>query len=61
MTDPVNSSTLSFVTILMTPAIASEPYWAAAPSRRISILLIEAAGIAFKSVPVFPRPQYQIN
>ena len=37
--------------------MASEPYWAAAPSLRISILLIEDAGIAFKSVPVFPRPR----
>ena len=36
--------------------MASEPYCAAAPSLKISILLIADAGIAFKSVPVFPRP-----
>ena len=40
----------------MTPAMASEPYCAEAPSLNISILLIEVAGIAFKSVPVFPLP-----
>ena len=53
---PVTSFTLSFKTILITPEIASEPYCAAAPSLKISILLIAVAGIAFKSVPVFPLP-----
>ncbi|MNQ62098.1 hypothetical protein D3C85_764300 [compost metagenome] len=42
--------------MLITPAMASEPYCAAAPSLKISILLIEEAGMAFKSVPVFPLP-----
>ena len=42
--------------MFITPAIASDPYCAAAPSRKISIRLIEAAGIVFKSVPVLPRP-----
>ena len=49
----LNSLTLSFKTILITPAIASDPYCAAAPSRRISIRLMALAGIAFKSVPWF--------
>ncbi len=42
--------------MLMTPAIASEPYWAAAPSRKISMRSMAAMGIAFKSTPVEPRP-----
>ena len=54
---PFTSSILSFNTMFITPAIASEPYCAAAPSRRISILLIALAGIEFKSVPVFPLPR----
>ena len=40
----------------MTPAIASEPYWAAAPSRRISMRSIADTGIALRSAPVDPRP-----
>ena len=40
----------------MTPAMASEPYCAAAPSRSTSILAIAEAGIAFRSTPVVPRP-----
>src|SRR5262245_4096792 len=43
-------------TMLITPAIASEPYWAAAPSRRTSIFSMAEAGIAFRSTPVVPRP-----
>ena len=39
----------------MTPAIASEPYWAAAPSRRICTSLMASIGIALRSVPVLPR------
>ena len=40
----------------MTPAIASDPYCAAAPSRSTSIFSIAEAGIAFRSTPVVPRP-----
>jgi hypothetical protein len=43
-------------TMLMTPAIASEPYCAAAPSRSTSIRSIADTGIAFRSTPVDPRP-----
>jgi hypothetical protein len=53
----VNSFTLDFKIIFITPAMASEPYWALAPSRSISILSIAAAGIALRSVPVLPRPR----
>ena len=42
--------------MFITPAIASEPYCAAAPSLNTSNLLIAAAGIAFKSVPELPLP-----
>jgi hypothetical protein len=45
----------------MTPAIASEPYWAAAPSRRISISWIAEAGIALRSTPVEPRPMLPLT
>ena len=51
-----NLFVMSFNTILITPAIASEPYCAAAPSRNNSILLIEDVGIAFISVPTLPAP-----
>ena len=44
------------LSLLITPAIASDPYCAAAPSRRTSIVLIAAAGMAFISVPAVPRP-----
>ncbi len=47
--------------MLITPAIASEPYCAAAPSLKTSILLIAAAGIAFKSVPTEPRPKVPLT
>ncbi len=40
----------------MTPAIASEPYCAAAPSRSTSMLWIADRGIALMSVPAEPRP-----
>ena len=40
----------------MTPAIASEPYCAAAPSRRISIRSIALAGMALRSTIPEPRP-----
>ena len=42
--------------MLITPAMASEPYWDAAPSRSTSIRLIAWTGIARKSVPVVPSP-----
>src|SRR5947207_193836 len=47
---------MSLVTMLITPAIASEPYCEAAPSRSTSIRLIESAGIALRSVPTVPLP-----
>jgi len=47
---------LPFSTMLMTPAIASDPYCAAAPSRSTSTRSIMDAGIAFRSTPVEPRP-----
>ena len=40
----------------MTPAMASEPYWAEAPSRRISTRSIADCGMAEISAPVSPRP-----
>jgi hypothetical protein len=40
----------------MTPAMASEPYCADAPSRRISMLWMAVAGMAFRSTPLEPRP-----
>ena len=43
-------------TRLITPAIASDPYWAAAPSLRTSMRSIAAIGMAFMSVPAVPRP-----
>jgi len=39
---------------LMTPAMASEPYWAEAPSRRTSTWPIAIWGIAFMSTPEEP-------
>src|SRR5216117_857146 len=47
--------------MLITPAIASEPYWAAAPSRSTSIRSIAAAGIAFRSTPTVPRPNVPLT
>ena len=40
----------------MTPAMASEPYWAEAPSRSTSMRSIIPEGIALKSVETEPRP-----
>src|SRR5690554_3861002 len=42
--------------MLITPAIASEPYCADAPSRRTSIRLMAEIGMAFKSALGLPRP-----
>ncbi len=41
---------------LTTPEIASDPYWAAAPSRSTSMLLTMAAGMVFMSTADEPRP-----
>src|SRR3989441_3067211 len=51
----------SFNTMFITPAMASEPYWAAAPSRSTSIRSIAAAGIAFRSTPTVPRPNVPLT
>ena len=40
----------------MTPAIASEPYWAAAPSRRTSTRLSAMEGMRLMSTAEVPRP-----
>ena len=42
--------------MLITPAIASDPYCAEAPSRNTSILSMAAAGILFRSTPTSPFP-----
>ena len=42
--------------MLITPAIASDPYCAEAPSLKTSIFSIAKEGIAFKSVPTDPLP-----
>src|SRR5438105_4283695 len=47
--------------MFITPAMASEPYWAAAPSRSTSIRSIAAAGIAFRSTPTVPRPNVPLT
>ena len=52
MTPPASS----FRTTLITPAIASEPYCDAAPSRNTSIRLMAWTGMARRSVPVVPCP-----
>ena len=44
----------SFKTTFTTPAIASEPYCAEAPSRNTSMRSIAAAGIVFISAPEEP-------
>ena len=54
MTSPPSRS--CFRRTLMTPAIASEPYCADAPSRSTSIDCTIAAGIVFKSTAAAPRP-----
>jgi hypothetical protein len=43
-------------TMLMTPAIASEPYCADAPSRSTSMRSIIDAGMALRSTALWPRP-----
>ena len=40
----------------MTPAMASEPYCAEAPSRSTSMRLMALTGMALRSVPAVPRP-----
>ena len=40
----------------MTPAIASDPYWADAPSRRTSIRSRAAVGTVLRSTAAAPRP-----
>ena len=42
--------------MLITPAIASEPYWAAAPSRSTSTRLMASPGIRLRSTAALPRP-----
>ncbi len=54
MTSPPSSS--CFKRTLMTPAIASEPYCADAPSRSTSIDCTMAEGIVFRSTAAAPRP-----
>ena len=49
-------SSASFRTTLMTPAIASEPYWAPAPSRSTSMRLIAPTGMLLKSTGLVPLP-----
>ena len=44
----------SFKTTFTTPAIASEPYCADAPSRSTSMRSIAAAGMVFMSTPEEP-------
>src|SRR5437867_4429640 len=48
-------------TMLITPAMASDPYCAAAPSRSTSIRSMAAVGIAFKSTPTVPRPKVPLT
>ena len=52
--EPLLTSSLSMMFI--TPAIASDPYCADAPSRNISTRFIASVGIADISAPVSPRP-----
>src|SRR2546422_4872952 len=44
------------MTMLTTPAIASEPYCAEAPSRNTSMRSIALCGIVFRSTPLEPAP-----
>ena len=46
----------SFKTIFITPAMASDPYCADAPSRKTSTFFRAAAGILFRSTPTSPFP-----
>ena len=54
-------SVCCFSTMLITPAMASDPYWADAPSRSTSIRSMAAVGIAFKSTPTVPRPNVPLT
>ena len=45
-----------FSTMLTTPAMASEPYWADAPSRSTSTRSIATTGMALRSTAEEPRP-----
>ena len=45
-----------FSTRLTTPAMASEPYFAAAPSRSTSMRSMALAGMVFISTPLEPAP-----
>ena len=51
-------SSASFSTTLMTPAMASEPYCAPAPSRSTSIRLIAPTGMLLKSTGLVPLPSF---
>ena len=50
-----------FSTMLTTPAIASEPYWAEAPSRSTSTRSIAEIGIALMSTADEPRPMLPLT
>ncbi len=50
-----------FSTMLMTPAMASEPYCAEAPSRSTSTRSIAAIGIALMSTAEAPRPMLPLT
>src|SRR3989442_1072227 len=50
-------SACCFNTMLITPAMASDPYCADAPSRSTSIRSMAAVGIAFRSTRTVPRPK----
>lgn len=54
VTPPPERSSLS--RMLITPAIASEPYNAEAPSRSTSTRSIAEVGMAFRSTAAEPRP-----
>ena len=51
-------SAASFSTTLMTPAIASDPYCAPAPSRSTSIRLMAPTGMLLKSTGLVPLPSF---
>jgi hypothetical protein len=47
--------------MLTTPAMASEPYWAEAPSRSTSTRSIAATGMVFRSTAEEPRPMLPLT
>src|SRR5882762_3527631 len=49
------------MTTLTTPAMASEPYCADAPSRRTSTRSTAPLGMAFRSTPLEPAPMPYAN